>query len=82
MLCFSRWTGQMAATHGAAALVTIRSPKLSRTLKPGRRLVNKAKPAVQTTCFLLGWDILLTNLQQTDWTLAQIFDLYPIRFAD
>jgi hypothetical protein len=30
--------------------------------------------------YLLGWDILLSNLPKESWSLAEIFDLYPIRF--
>lgn len=29
---------------------------------------------------MLAWDILVTNLERDDWTIAQVFDLYPIRF--
>jgi hypothetical protein len=32
-----------------------------------------------TYLYLLGWDILLTNLAEAQWTLAQLFDLYSIR---
>jgi hypothetical protein len=32
-----------------------------------------------TYLYLLGWDILLTNLADEQWPLTQIFDLYPIR---
>lgn len=60
--------------------------RLSQSAAEARRRKARQKARKQgQTCradylFLLGWDILLTNLQQTDWTLAQIFDLYPIRF--
>ena len=30
--------------------------------------------------YLLGWDILLTNLPRETWSLEEVFDLYPIRF--
>jgi len=49
-----------------------------------RKAKQKARKAGQTCSenylYLLGWAILLTNLPQAQWTLAQVFDLYPLRF--
>lgn len=49
-----------------------------------RRLAQKKYKRDGKTCsvtylYLLGWDILITNLFAQTWTLHQIFALYPIR---
>jgi len=60
--------------------------RLSQQAAAARRRKAKHKARQQgKTCsaaylFLLGWDILVTNLKETAWSLAQIFDLYPLRF--
>jgi hypothetical protein len=60
--------------------------RLSQPAADARRRKAKQQAREQgKTCsaaylFLLGWDILVTNLAAEDWSLAQIFDLYPIRF--
>jgi hypothetical protein len=60
--------------------------RLSQQAADARRRKAKQKARQQgKTCsaaylFLLGWDILVTNLEAANWTLAQIFDLYPLRF--
>lgn len=60
--------------------------RLSQPAADARRRKARQKARKQgKTCsaaylFLLGWDILVTNLETADWTLAQIFDLYPLRF--
>lgn len=60
--------------------------RLSRQASDARRRKAKHKARKQgQTCtadylFLLGWDILVTNLEQQTWTVAHLFDLYTIRF--
>jgi hypothetical protein len=39
----------------------------------------QGKSCSEAYLFLLGWDILLSNLAQEDWSVAQLFDLYTIR---
>jgi len=60
--------------------------RLSQQAAEARRRKAKKKARTQgKTCsaaylFLLGWDLLVTNLEADTWALAQVFDLYPIRF--
>jgi hypothetical protein len=48
-----------------------------KILKKARR---QRKNCTSDYLFLLGWDILLTNLGSQEWDLAHIFDLYAVRF--
>lgn len=52
----------------------------ARRRKARRKAQQQGKSCSATYLFLLGWDILLTNLPHTIWPLSQVFDLYPIRF--
>jgi hypothetical protein len=60
--------------------------QVSQTRADARRRQAKKKAKNQgKTCsadylYLLGWDILVTNLSSDDWTSVQVFDLYGIRF--
>jgi hypothetical protein len=60
--------------------------RLSQEATDARRRKAKQKARQQgKTCSahylaLLAWDILVSNLDEHDWSLSQIFDLYPIRF--
>jgi hypothetical protein len=60
--------------------------RLTQPAADARRRNAKQKARKQgKTCsaaylFLLGWDILVTNLDAADGPLAQIFDVYPLRF--
>ena len=66
--------------------VRLLARRLSQQAADARRRKVKKKAHKQgKTCsaaylFLLGWDILITNLEAAAWSMAQIFDLYPIRF--
>jgi Transposase DDE domain len=59
--------------------------RLSKPLAQARRREAKAKArkqgkgCSQQYLFFLGWDMLVSNLEAGHWSLAQIFDLYPIR---
>lgn len=52
----------------------------ARRRKAKKKARENGKTCSAAYLFLLGWDILVTNLAAEDWTLAQIFDLYPLRF--
>jgi hypothetical protein len=52
----------------------------ARQRKAKKKARKQKKGCSETYLFLLGWDILLSNLATSDWTLRQIFELYPIRF--
>jgi len=60
--------------------------QVSQTRADARRRQAKKKAKRQgKTCsadylYLLGWDILVTNLSSDNWSLSQVFDLYGIRF--
>lgn len=69
--------------HFPVRLVVRRLPQKvadARRRKAKKRYKSDGKTCSKTYLFLLGWDILLTNLASEDWLIAQIFDLYPIRF--
>ncbi len=51
----------------------------ARRRKAKKRYRKDGKTCSQAYLFLLGWDILVTNLAADAWSLTQIFDLYPIR---
>ncbi len=59
--------------------------KLPQSIVDKRRRLAKKKAREQGyTCsasylYILSWDILITNLSADEWTLNQIFDIYPIR---
>lgn len=56
------------------------SAAAARRRKARQKARKQGQACRATYLFLLGWDVLVTNLQADDWTLAQVFDLYPIRF--
>jgi hypothetical protein len=51
----------------------------ARRRKAKKQAREQGKTCTKAYLYLLGWDILITNLLSDDWTPAQIFDLYPIR---
>lgn len=51
----------------------------ARRRKAKKKAKKQGKTCSSTYLFLMGWDILITNLPPV-WTLEQIFDLYRIRF--
>jgi hypothetical protein len=51
----------------------------ARRRKAQDKARKQGKPCSEAYLFLLGWDILLSNLPTADWSLAQLFDLYAIR---
>ena len=51
----------------------------ARRRKAKKKYKGQGKTCSKTYLFLLGWDILITNLPEDEWSLTQIFDLYPIR---
>lgn len=51
----------------------------ARRRKAKKKYKKDGKTCSKTYLFLLGWDILITNLAADEWSLTQIFDLYPIR---
>lgn len=51
----------------------------ARRRKAKKRYTREGKTCSKSFLFLLGWDILITNLPADDWTGTQVFDLYPIR---
>lgn len=66
----------------AVRLVARRLPQKvadARRRKASDKYKRDGKTCSKTYLFLLGWDLLITNLPEEDWTLHQIFDLYPIR---
>jgi len=44
-----------------------------------RKAKKSGKSYTKSYLYLLQWDLLITNLDSTAWSLTQIFDLYPIR---
>lgn len=64
------WLVARRLTPAAAAA---RRRKAHKKYKKGRKTCSKRY------LYLLGWDILVTNLSPDDWSLEQIFALYPIR---
>lgn len=51
----------------------------ARRRKAKKRYKKEGKTCSKTYLVLLGWDILITNLSEDEWSLTQIFDLDPIR---
>lgn len=51
----------------------------ARRRKAKKKYKGQGKVCSKAYLFLLGWDILISNLPVGDWSLEQIFDLYPIR---
>lgn len=51
----------------------------ARRRKAKKKYKAQGKPCSKAYLFLLGWDILISNLPAEEWSSAQIFDLYPIR---
>jgi hypothetical protein len=51
----------------------------ARRRKAKKRAKKEGKTCSKSYLYLLGWDILITNLPSTVWSHSQIFDLYPIR---
>ncbi|HKI70165.1 MAG TPA: IS4 family transposase [Verrucomicrobiae bacterium] len=51
----------------------------ARRRKAKKKAKEQGKTCSAAYLFLLGWDLLITNLPATDWSLAHVFDLYPIR---
>lgn len=69
-------------THLKVRLVVRRLPQAiadKRRRKAIQRYQHDGKTCSKNYRFLLGWDILITNLFDADWTIDQIFALYPIR---
>lgn len=52
----------------------------ARRRKARLKAKKQGRTCSATYLFLLGWDLLVTNLPTDLWSLEQIFDLYPIRF--
>ena len=52
----------------------------ARRRKAKKKAKEQGKSCSATYLFLLGWDILVTNLPVENWSLPQVFALYPIRF--
>lgn len=52
----------------------------ARRRKAQQKAGKQGKTCSDVYRFLLGWDILLTNLAEEQWCLPEVFDLYPIRF--
>ena len=50
-----------------------------RRRKAKKKYREQGKTCSQTYLYLLGWDLLITNLPAESWSLEQIFALYPIR---
>lgn len=49
--------------------------------RKARKLARKQGQTLSAAyLYLLNWEILLTNLPATDWSLSEVFDLYAIRF--
>jgi len=51
----------------------------ARRRQAKKKYKKQGKTCSKTYLFLLGWDILITNLPEEQWPPAQIFDLYLIR---
>jgi hypothetical protein len=51
----------------------------ARRRKAKKKYKKDGKTCSKPYLFLLGWNLLITNLPPEAWTLHQIFDLYPIR---
>jgi hypothetical protein len=51
----------------------------ARRRKAKKRAKKEGKTCSQSHLYLLGWDILITNLPEEAWSHSQIFDVYPIR---
>jgi hypothetical protein len=51
----------------------------ARRRRARKKMKQNGKMCSQAYLTLLGWDVLITNLPQANWSLAQLFDLYPIR---
>jgi hypothetical protein len=51
----------------------------ARRRKAKKRYKHDGKTCSKVYLYLLGWDILITNLADEAWSSVQIFDLYPIR---
>ncbi len=52
----------------------------ARRRKAKKKAKQQGKMCSATYLFLVGWDMLITNLAAEKWSLSQIFDLYPLRF--
>lgn len=66
----------------ALRMVARRLPPMlaqARRRKAYAQAKRQGKPYSSTYLALLDWDILLTNLPTSQWSLAQVFALYPIR---
>jgi hypothetical protein len=51
----------------------------ARRRKASDKYKRDGKTCSETYLFLLGWDLLITNLPPAQWSLKHLFDLYPIR---
>ena len=68
--------------HLRVRLVVRRLPQKAadaRRRKAKKKYQGQGKTCSKEYLFLLGWDILISNLPAEKWSLTQIFDLYPIR---
>ena len=68
--------------HLPVRLVVRRLPQQiadARRRKAKKTAKEQGKTCSKRYLFLLAWDILITNLPEEDWSLSQVFDLYPIR---
>jgi Transposase DDE domain len=52
----------------------------ARRRKAKLKAQQQGKRCSSAYLFLLGWDILVTNLSSESWAIGQIFELYPLRF--
>lgn len=76
------WVELGFRVHLPVRLVVRRLPQSiadARRRKAKKTAKEQGKTCSKTYLFLLAWDILITNLPEEDWSLSQIFDLYPIR---
>jgi hypothetical protein len=76
------WLDLGSRSHVPVRLLVRRLPPQvadARRRKAKNRYKRDGKTCSQRYLFLLGWDILVTNLPVADWPLTRIFDLYPIR---
>lgn len=51
----------------------------ARQRKARKKYKKAGKTCSKRYLYLLGWDILITNLSADDWSVEQLFALYPIR---